>query len=215
MSIFRNRSDAGRRLGLELAKREFAATPVVLALPRGGVPVGFEIAEQLHAPLDIFVVRKLGIPDDEELAMGAIASGGVRVLNERLVEHLRIPDDVIEEVTAREQVELARREQVYRGERPMIMVTSRPAILVDDGLATGATVRAAIAGLRQREPASVTVALPVGPREACDELRGEADEVICLVNPQPFSSVGLWYDDFAQISDEQVRDLLEKSRHAR
>jgi putative phosphoribosyl transferase len=200
---------------LELAKREFAATPVVLALPRGGVPVGFEIAEQLHAPLDIFVVRKLGIPDDEELAMGAIASGGVRVLNERLVEHLRIPDDVIEEVTAREQVELARRERVYRGERPMIMVISRPAILVDDGLATGATVRAAIAGLRQREPASVTVALPVGPREACDELRGEADEVICLVNPQPFSSVGLWYDDFAQISDEQVRDLLEKSRHAR
>jgi putative phosphoribosyl transferase len=177
--------------------------------------VGFEIAEQLHAPLDIFVVRKLGIPDDEELAMGAIASGGVRVLNERLVEHLRIPDDVIEEVTAREQVELARRERVYRGERPMIMVISRPAILVDDGLATGATVRAAIAGLRQREPASVTVALPVGPREACDELRGEADEVICLVNPQPFSSVGLWYDDFAQISDEQVRDLLEKSRHAR
>ena len=184
---------------------------IVLGLPRGGVPVAFEIAEALGAPLDVFVVRKLGVPGHEELALGAIASGGVRVVNRRVVEQLAIPPHQVEAIAAAEGRELARREQDYRGERPPRDLAGRTVILVDDGLATGATMLAAIRAVRQQRPARVVVAVPVAPHEVCEALRREAHEVVCLLTPAAFRSVGTWYDDFSQTSDDEVRALLRAS----
>ena len=182
---------------------------VVLALPRGGVPVAFEVAQALHAPLDVFVVRKLGVPGHEELALGAIATGGVRVLNESVVDYLYMSDELIDQVTAREQKELQRREQLYRGSRPPIDVRGRTVIIVDDGLATGSTMRAAVQRLRQQQPATIVVAVPVGAQATCDSFQEEVDTIcVCATTPEPFDAVGLWYRDFSQTTDEEVRELL-------
>jgi erythromycin esterase-like protein/adenine/guanine phosphoribosyltransferase-like PRPP-binding protein len=181
---------------------------LVLALPRGGVPVAYEVARALGAPLDVFLVRKLGVPGYEELAMGAVATGGVRVLNEEVVEGLRIPDHVIDAVAAEEQRELARRERVYRGGRPAPDVRGRTVILVDDGLATGATMHAAVKALRRQQPARIVVAVPTASPETCEALRAEVDDVICAITPEPFLAVGRWYEDFSQTTDQEVRDLL-------
>jgi predicted phosphoribosyltransferase len=184
---------------------------LVLALPRGGVPVAFEVARALHAPLDVFLVRKLGVPGHEELAMGAIASGGVRVLNDEVVRVLHIPDEEIDAVAAEEERELERREQAYRDGRPAPDARGRIAILIDDGLATGSTMRAAVAALRQQGPARIVVAVPVGAAETCAELQEEADEAVCARTPEPFYAVGLWYEDFAQTTDEEVHELLQRA----
>jgi len=183
----------------------------VLALPRGGVPVGFEVARELHAPLDVFVVRKLGLPGHEELAIGALATGGVRVINHDLVRTLRLPETVVEAVTARERGELERRERLYRGDRPPLDVGGRTVILVDDGVATGSSMRAAVVALRQRRPERIVVAVPVGPPETCAALREEADEVICADTPVDFDAVGQSYDDFSQTTDAEVKELLERA----
>jgi predicted phosphoribosyltransferase len=183
---------------------------IVLALPRGGVPVAYEVATALRAPLDVFLVRKLGVPGYEELAMGAVATGGVRVLNEEIVQGLRIPDYVIDAVAAWELQELARRERVYRGDRPQPNVRGATVILVDDGLATGATMFAAIKALRQQQPAQIVVAVPTAAPKTCDEMRTQADDVVCAITPEPFHSVGLWYEDFSQTTDEEVRELLAR-----
>ncbi|HEX2271692.1 MAG TPA: phosphoribosyltransferase [Pyrinomonadaceae bacterium] len=185
---------------------------LVLALPRGGVPVAFEVAQALEAPLDIFLVRKLGVPGHEELAMGAIATGGVRVLNDEVVDYLRIPSRVIDSVAAIEMRELQRRELEYRGDRSAPDVTGMTVILVDDGLATGSTIRAAAQALRQQKPARIVVAVPVSAPQTCDEYRMGVDEIICAFTPEPFHGVGEWYDDFSQTTDEEVRDLLEQAR---
>jgi predicted phosphoribosyltransferase len=184
---------------------------VVLALPRGGVPVAFEVAEALNAPLDVFLVRKLGLPGQEELAMGAIATGGVRVLNEAVVRALHIPDAIIDAVTAQEQQELERRERLYRDDRPALQVRGCTVILVDDGLATGSTMRAAAVALRQQHPARIVVAVPIAASTTCEELHAEVDDVICAATPEPFYGVGLWYDDFSQTSDAEVCDLLART----
>ena len=211
MSLFRDRYDAGRRLAAALAGYAHRPDVLVLALPRGGVPVAFEVARTLDAPLDVFLVRKLGLPGQEELAMGAIATGGVRVLNEEVVNGLRIPASVIDGVTRREQEELTRRERLYRDDRPPPEVRGRTVILIDDGLATGATMRAAAAALRRQQPARLVVAVPVGAPTTCEEFRDEADEVVCAMTPEPFLAVGFWYDDFSPTTDSEVRDLLERS----
>jgi predicted phosphoribosyltransferase len=184
---------------------------IVLALPRGGVPVAYEVARALHAPLDVFLVRKLGVPGHEEYAMGAIASGGVRVLNQDVVEGLRIPPSMLEAAAAREEQELARRERLYRGNRPPLNVRSRIVILVDDGLATGATMQAAIIALRRLQPARIVVAVPTAAPETCDQVRAVADEAVCAITPEPFHAVGLWYEDFTQTSDEEVGVLLAQA----
>ena len=184
---------------------------LVLALPRGGVPIAYEVACALNVPPDVFLVCKLGVPGYEELVMGAMATGGVRVLNDHAMGVLRIPDYVIDAVAAWEQQELARRERLYRGERPPPDVRGQTVILVDDGLATGATMHAAITALRQQQPARIVVAVPTASPETCDQLRAEVDEVICAIMPDPFYAVGLWYEDFAQTTDEEVRDLLARS----
>jgi len=184
---------------------------VVLALPRGGVPVGFEVAKALHAPLDVFVVRKLGLPGQEELAMGAIASGGVRVLNSDLLRALRIPEEVVDQITQEQQRELERREREYRDERSPVDVRGKTVILVDDGLATGSSMRVAVLALKQKGPAQVVVAVPVAPADTCAELQSVADKVVCAVTPQPFWGVGQWYEDFSQTSDEEVRELLRRA----
>ena len=196
------------------ALHRYAGEPglLVLGLPRGGVPVGFEIAERLAAPLDVFVVRKLGVPRHEELAMGAVASGGVLVRNDEVVAELGIPDAVIERVAARETLELHRREQAYRGDRPPLDVSGRTVILVDDGLATGSTMRAAVAGLRQLHPGRLVAAVPIAAVETCRTLSAEVDDMVCAVTPDPFIAVGLWYDDFSATSDDEVRALLASAR---
>jgi predicted phosphoribosyltransferase len=209
--FFRDRSDAGRLLAAQLATYANRPDVFVLALPRGGVPVAYEVARTLNAPLDVFLVRKLGVPGYEELAMGAVATGGVRVLNDQVIGLLRIPDYVIDAVAAWEQQELARREHLYRGDRPPPDVRGQTVILVDDGLATGATMHAAIKALRQQQPARIVVAVPTASPETCDQLRAEVDEVICAITPDPFYAVGLWYEDFSQTTDEEVRDLLARS----
>lgn len=205
---FRDRIDAGRRLAEQLAPYHDRPGVLVLALPRGGVPVAFEVARALHAPLDVVLVRKLGVPGHEEMAMGAIATGGGRVLNGDVVRGLAIPEAVIDAVTEREARELARRERAYRDDRPAPAVRGRIVILVDDGLATGATMRAAAAALRPEGPAWLVVAVPVAAPETCDEFRAEVDDVVCVLTPEPFHAVGAWYEDFSEISDAEVRALL-------
>jgi erythromycin esterase-like protein/predicted phosphoribosyltransferase len=205
---FRNRREAGRLLAKKLTNYAGRPDVLVLALPRGGVPVAYEVAQALSAPLDLFIVRKLGIPGYEELAMGAVATGGGRVLNEQIVTGLRIPEYIIDGVAAQEQQEIARRERLYRGGRPPPDVRGKTIILVDDGLATGATMLAAVKALRQQQPARIVVAVPTAAAETCEELRKEVDEVICAMTPQPFEAVGRWYEDFTQTTDEEVRDLL-------
>jgi putative phosphoribosyl transferase len=206
--VYLDRTEAGEVLATELAAYANHPDVIVLALPRGGVPVGYEVAKALHAPLDVFLVRKLGVPGQEELAMGAVASGGVRVLNEQVVRQLRIPESVITSSAARELEELRRRERLYRGDRPPPAVRGKTVILVDDGLATGSTMLAAVKALRRQEPARIVVAAPIAALETCELLRIEADEVVCSVTPEPFHAVGLWYEDFSQTSDEEVRELL-------
>ncbi|HYR95264.1 MAG TPA: phosphoribosyltransferase, partial [Candidatus Binatus sp.] len=198
---FRDRNEAGRLLAAKLSGFANRRDVLVLGLPRGGVPVAYEVARALGAPLDVFVVRKLGVPGHEEFAMGAVATGGVRVLNEEVVNGLRIPEYVIDAVAAQEQQELARRERLYRGGRPSPDVRGRTVILVDDGLATGATMHAAIEALRQQRPARIVVAVPTASPETCEALRREVDEVVCAITPKPFHAVGLWYDDFSQTTD--------------
>ena len=211
-SRFHDRHDAGRRLAAEL--RRYAGKPdvLVLALPRGGVPVAYEVAAALGAPMDVFIVRKLGLPWHEELAMGAIASGGVRVLDDDLIRVARVSQSDLDRVTASEQAELTRRERQYRGNRPFPDVGGKTVILVDDGLATGSTMRAAVAALRQEGPARIVVAVPVAAPETCDAFGDIADEIICAETPEPFHAVGLWYEDFSQTTDDEVHDLLSRSR---
>jgi putative phosphoribosyl transferase len=211
MMIFKNRADAGRKLAARLTHYADRADVLVLALPRGGVPVAYEVAKKLKAPLDVFLVRKLGVPGYEELAMGAIASGGVRVINEELVNYLGIPDEAIDTIAAVEQRELERRALAYRDNRPQPEIKNHIVILIDDGLATGSTMRAAAASLRLQKPRRIVVAVPVSSPETCDEFRSEVDEIICAVTPQHFQGVGLWYEDFSQTSDEEVRDLLKRA----
>ena len=206
---FRDRAEGGRQLASLLNAYAGRGDVVVLALPRGGVPVGFEVARELKAPLDVFVVRKLGVPAHPELAMGAIASGGVRVLSEDLIRELAIPRALVEQVSALEQLELERRERAYRGDRVMPSLQHRTVILVDDGLATGATMEAAVRAARTHEPARIVVAVPVGAEETCARLRETADEVVCAATPEPFRAVGLWYDRFDQTTDEEVMALLK------
>lgn len=207
----RNRTEAGRALGTALGAYRGRDDVLVLALPRGGVPVACEVADALGADVDLMIVRKLGTPGQEELAMGAIASGGVRVLNRDVIEPLQIPERAIAEVERRERVEIERREHAYRGQRPRPAVAGQCVILVDDGVATGATMRAAIAALRQQKPAKVVVAVPVAPPDTVDVLRSEADEVVCLAMPEPFRAIGCWYVEFPQLSDEEVRARLSRS----
>jgi predicted phosphoribosyltransferase len=209
--LFRDRREAGRLLAAKLAGYANRQDVLVLALPRGGVPVAYEVARALNAPLDVFLVRKLGVPGHEELAMGAVATGGVRVLNEDVVRSLGIPEYVIEEIAKQEQRELAWRERLYRDDRLPPNIRGRIVILVDDGLATGATMRAAIEALRQQQPARIVVAVPTASPQSCEELKAEVDDVICAITPEPFYAVGLWYQDFSQTTDEEVRDLLARS----
>jgi putative phosphoribosyl transferase len=205
---YRNRIDAGRRLAEDLA--EYAGRPglLVLALPRGGVTVGAEVARALGAPLDVMLVRKLGVPGHEELAMGAIASGGVRIISDDMIAALGVSERELATVAAAEEAELVRRERLYRGDRGPLQVQGRTVILVDDGLATGATMRAAAAAIRTQRPARLIAAVPVAPEETCDALRAEVDVVVCTLTPEPFYSVGTWYEDFSQTTDDEVRELL-------
>jgi putative phosphoribosyl transferase len=205
---FRDRSEAGRALARALSHYTRRDDVLVLALPRGGVPVGYEVAKELGAPLDVFLVRKLGVPGHEELAMGAIASGGVLVLDESVVRWLGINEGQIQETLARELDELRRREAAYRDGRPLPDLTGKTAILVDDGLATGASMQAAARAVRRHEPARIVIAVPVASRATCDRFREEVDEVVCAETPEPFYAVGNWYEDFSQTSDEEVRELL-------
>jgi predicted phosphoribosyltransferase len=205
---FRDRADAGRQLAALLPRYADRSDVLVLALPRGGVPVAFEIARRLNAPLDVFVVRKLGVPGHSELAMGAIAGSGVQVLSLDLIRELGIPDALVEQVAAREREELQRREGLYRGSRRPPAIRDRTILLVDDGLATGSTMEAAILALRQQSPARIIVAVPVGAPDTCARLAQVADEVVCAVTPDPFSAVGLWYENFSQTTDDEVKRLL-------
>lgn len=211
MRLYRDRSEAGQVLATRLMKYVGSQDVLVLALPRGGVPVAFEVAKALHAPLDVFVVRKLGVPGHEELAMGAIATGDVRVINLEVVHMLNIPDAVIDAVAAREQQELLRREQLCRDGRPAPGVTGRIVILVDDGLATGSTMRAAVTALEQQHPARIVVAVPVAAPSTCEEFEAEVDEIVCAQTPEPFYGVGYWYENFSQTDDKEVHDLLAQA----
>jgi predicted phosphoribosyltransferase len=212
--IFRDRLDAGRRLGERVRSEARHHDPIVLGLPRGGIPVAYEVARALGAPLDVFVVRKLGVPGQEELAMGAIASGGVRVINHEVVDALGITPAAIDRVAAAEQLELERRERAYRGSRPPLQLAGRAVFLVDDGLATGSTMRAAVQAVREHRPARLVVAVPVAAAATCAELRAEVDDVVCLSTPEPFLAVGRFYDDFSQTSDREVHDLLRAAEDA-
>ncbi len=212
---FLNRAEAGRLLAEKLEKYAGRDDVIVLGLPRGGVPVAYEVAKRLCVPLDVFIVRKLGVPGFEELAAGAIASGGVRVLNQDVMRALPNANETIESITARETAELERREQSYRDGRPAPELRNRVVILVDDGLATGATMRAAVKALRQRGVAKIVVAVPVGPPDTCREFEDEADETVCASTPEFFQAVGQYYEDFSQTSDEEVRELLARAAQER
>jgi erythromycin esterase-like protein/predicted phosphoribosyltransferase len=212
---FENRVDAGRQLASRLKEYANRSDVLVLGLPRGGVPVAAEVAAALAAPLDVFLVRKLGVPGHPELAMGAIAAGGVEVLSDDLIRELGIPRSVVQQVAVRERLELERRDRAYRGGRPPLAIAGRTIVLVDDGLATGSTMQAAVLALRPLRPATIVVAAPVGARETCDRLARHADRVVCVATPEPFQAVGLWYRDFGQTSDEEVARLLAASHHPR
>jgi Predicted phosphoribosyltransferases len=218
MIPFKNRREAGRKLAQKLLHYANHPDVIVLALPRGGVPVAYEVALALNVPMDIFIVRKLGLPGHEELAIGAIASGGIRVLIEDIIQALNIPEEVIDRVAQRELQELQRREQIYRGDLPPPEVYDRIVILVDDGLATGASMRAAVFGLRSKNPKRIVVAVPVAAPETCQAFQNEVDEIVCAVTPEPFLGVGRWYDDFSQTTDEGVRlflhDIRQRMLHA-
>ena len=213
MAPFKDRRDAGKKLAQKLSAYAGRPETLVLALPRGGVPVAYEVAQALSAPLDVFIVRKLGLPGREELAMGAVASGGARVLNGDIIRMLSIPEEVINFVAKRELQELQRREELYRGNRPTPEVRERTILLIDDGLATGASMRAAIAGLRAQHPARIVVAVPAAAPDVCEAFRSEVDEIVCAITPEPFYGVGRWYEDFSQVTDEEVRMLLEEANH--
>lgn len=210
---FQDRSEAGKHLALKLSKYASDPNVIVMALPRGGVPVAYEVARALQVPLDVFLVRKMGVPGNAELALGAIASGGVRVLNDEVVSYLHISKDTIDEVARNEQVELERRERLYRGNRPPLDLRGQTVILVDDGLATGATMRAAVAALRQQHPAHIIVAVPVAARTTCEAFEAMADDIVCMCDRiyEPFYAVGLWYEDFRQTTDAEVREFLERA----
>ena len=209
--LFRDRADAGRQLAEKLAHYANRDDVVVLGLPRGGIPVAFEVAVALHAPLDVFVVRKLGVPWQQELAMGAIATGGIRILNEDVIRELRITQQQLDLATAKESRTLERNERRFRGDRAPLELEDRVVILVDDGLATGSTMRAAVQALRRMKPQRLIVGVPVGASETCREFQEEVDECVCVRTPEPFQAVGLWYEDFSQTTDEEVCELLERA----
>jgi predicted phosphoribosyltransferase len=206
--FFLDRTEAGQVLARGLQQYKNQPDVLILGLPRGGVPVAYEVARELKAPLDVFVVRKLGVPGHEELGMGAIATGGVRILHEGIIREIGISPQTIEAVSAREQAELDRRERLYRGDRPAPTIESRTVVIVDDGLATGSTMKAAIQAVRQQSPRQVIVAVPTAPSETCEQLKESADHVVCALTPEPFFSVGGSYADFTQITDGEVRDLI-------
>lgn len=208
-ALFRDRKDAGRKLAQKLTAYTGRSDVIVLALPRGGVPVAYEVALALRVPMDIFIVRKLGWPGHEEMAIGAIASGGVKVLNEDIVQYLNIPEALIDAVAQRELRELERRERAYRGNRPPLEVKGCIVIVIDDGLATGASMRAAIVGLRAHSPAQIVIAVPTSALETCEALEPEVDHIICATTPEPFYGVSRWYEDFSPTTDEEVRMLLQ------
>ncbi len=212
---FQDRSEAGQFLAKKLAAHVGDPSLLVLAMPRGGVPVAYEVAKALHAPLDVFLVRQLGAPGYDELSMGAIASGGVRTLNDEVIRHFGISGNVIDAVAREKQRELERREKVYRGQREAFAVAGRTVILVDDGLATGASMRAAVKALKTQRPKAVIVAVPIGSADTCNQLQREADEMVCGMTPDPFYTVGAWYSDFMQITDEEISQLLNHAAHER
>jgi predicted phosphoribosyltransferase len=210
--IFNNRKDAGRALARDLTEYADHDDVIVLALPRGGVPVAYEVARELKAPMDVFVVRKLGVPGHEEFGFGAIASGGIRFLNQEVVQALKMPSAMVERVVEREQAELERRERSYRDDRPEPDLKNRTVIIVDDGLATGSTMHAAVTALKTRDPKLIVVAVPVASEQACEEFKREADVIsVCAVTPEPFYGVGMWYSDFSQTTDDEVRQLLSNA----
>ena len=208
---FQNRTEAGRRLAAALGRYAGRNDVLVLGLPRGGVPVAFEIASALDAPLDVFIVRKLGLPGHEEFGIGAIAHGGMRIVDDSVLRAYGVDADTLDRITSRELRELERREQLYRDGRPFPAIENRIVILVDDGLATGSTMRAAVAALREKHPREIVVAVPVGARETCASMATLADEVVCLETPDPFYAVGLWYVNFEQTEDQEVHELLERA----
>jgi putative phosphoribosyl transferase len=209
--LFTDRNDAGQKLAAALERYAHCPNLLVLGLPRGGVPVAYEVARSLGAPLDVFLVRKLGVPGNEELALGAIASGGIRVLNKRVIDSFRIPLRQIESIDAAERMEMNRREKAYRDDRPPIDLKGRTVILVDDGLATGSTMKAAVAAIRSRGPAHIVVAVPVAPRPTADDIRERVDDFVCVDAPERFYAVGQWYIDFREVTDEQVRELMARA----
>jgi len=213
--VFQDRIDAGKALARDLGNYAGRDDVIVLALPRGGVPVAYEVAQELRAPMDVFVVRKLGVPGQEEFGFGAIASGGTRFVNEEVVRALRMPETIVERVIAREEAEVQRRERLYRGDRPEPELNGRLVIIVDDGLATGSTMRAAVTALKTRDPKLIIVAVPVASEQACEDFKHEADVMsVCAVTPEPFYGVGMWYRDFSQTTDEEVRQLLGSANAA-
>lgn len=208
---FQNRIEAGQLLAQKLEAYTGRPDTLVLALPRGGVPVAYEVATHLNLPLDIFIVRKLGLPGEKELAMGALASGGTRILNMELVREARVPDSLIDKVTAEEQQELERREQLYRNNRPALQVEGRTVILIDDGLATGTSMRVAVLALKRQQPPRLVIAVPVAPPDIYEDFRDLADEIVCAITPRHLYAIGMWYNDFSQTTDQEVCDLLEEA----
>jgi putative phosphoribosyl transferase len=211
MSLFNDRADAGKKLAKKLSEYANRSDVIILALPRGGVPVAFEVAKELNVKMDVFIVRKLGVPGNEELAMGAIASDNIRVLNEDVIRSFQIPQSVIDEVAVNELRELERRERLYRGNRPKPDISGSTVILIDDGLATGATMRAAAAAVKTKNPAKIVIAVPTAASDTCSAFENEVDKTICVATPEPFYGVGAWYEDFSQTTDKEVCELLNKA----